>query len=145
MLKHVKYIIGVVFFLSATVLNAQTTGVVWGSPINVGVGATHNNIFPRLTLTSNDIPLVIWEDNSPAVIYSARKTGATFSTPIAINGGGIPYVATWTGPEIGSSGDTAFVVFMTAIANAKSYSVRTIDGGLTFSDTIRIDNETNRF
>ncbi|HLC83313.1 MAG TPA: T9SS type A sorting domain-containing protein, partial [Bacteroidia bacterium] len=55
-----------------------------------------------------------------------------------------PYVMTWTGAEIGSSGDTAFVVFMTAIANSKSYSVRTIDGGLTFSDTVRIDNETNR-
>ena len=114
MLKFYKYIILTVFFLSATVLNAQTTGVVWGSPINVGTGATHNNIYPRLTLTSGDIPLVIWEDNSPAVIYSARKTGATFSTPIAINGGASPYVMTWTGPERGSSGDTAFVVFMTA-------------------------------
>ena len=123
---------------------SQTTGVFWGSPINVGVGATHNNIYPRLTLTNNDVPLVIWEDNSPALIYSARKTGTTFSTPLSINGGAAPYVVNWTGPEIGSSGDTAFVVFMTAIANSKSYSVRTIDGGLTFSDTVRIDNETNR-
>lgn len=123
---------------------SQTTGVVWGSPINVGMGSMDNNIYPRLTLTNGDIPLVIWEDNSPALIYSARKTGATFSTPLAINGGAIPYVATWTGPETGSSGDTAFVVFMTAIANSKSYAVRTIDGGLTFSDTIRIDNEMNR-
>lgn len=131
------------FFITVS-LNAQTTGVVWGSPINVGTGTTHNNIYPRLTLTAGDIPLVIWEDNSPAIIYSARKTGTTFSTPLGINGGASPYVMTWTGPEIASSGDTAFVVFMTAIANSKSYAVRTLDGGLTFSDTIRIDNETNR-
>lgn len=131
------------FFITLS-LNAQITGVVWGSPINVGTGTIHNNIYPRLTLTAGDIPLVIWEDNSPAIIYSARKTGTTFSTPIAINGGASPYVMTWTGPEIASSGDTAFVVFMTAIANSKSYAVRTLDGGLTFSDTIRIDNETNR-
>ncbi len=131
-------------FLFPVISFSQTTGVVWGSPINVGMGSMDNNIYPRLTLTSGDIPLVIWEDNSPAVIYSARKTGATFSTPIAINGGASPYVMTWTGAEIASTGDTAFVVFMTAIANSKSYAVKTIDGGLTFSDTIRIDNEINR-
>lgn len=125
-------------------LSAQTTGVVWGSPINVGTGATHNNIYPRLTLTSGDVPLVIWEDNSPALIYASRKTGTTFSTPIAINGGVAPYVVTWTGAELASKGDTAFVVFMTAIANSKSYLVKTTDGGLTFSDTVRIDNETSR-
>ena len=141
MLKHVKYIIGVVFFVNATVLNAQTTGVVWGSPINVGMGSMDNNIYPRLTLTNGDIPLVIWEDNSPALIYSARKTGATFSTPIAINGGAIPYVATWTGPEIGSSGDTAFLVFMTAIANSKSYAVRTIEGCPHFSKVTDVVSE----
>lgn len=141
-MKKAIYI--VLFFLFPVVSFSQTTGVVWGSPINVGVGATHNNIYPRLTLTTGDIPLVIWEDNSPAVIYSARKTGATFSTPIAINGGANPYVMTWTGAEIGSSGDTAFVVFMTSIATSKSYAVRTTDGGLTFSDTVRIDDEAGR-
>lgn len=137
-----------IFILLSSVISiasiAQTTGIVWGSPINVGTGSTHNNIYPRLTLTTGDIPLVIWEDNSPATIYSSRKTGAVFSTPIAINLGITPYVTTWTGAEIASSGDTAFVTFMTAIANSKSYSVRTIDGGVTFSDTVRIDNETNR-
>lgn len=132
-----------VFFIS-NFSKSQTTGVYWGSPISVGVGTTHNNIYPRLTLTAGDNPLVIWGDNSPATIYSSRKTGATFATPIAINSGASPYVVTWTGAETASSGDTAFVTFMTAIANSKSYLVRTIDGGLTFSDTIRIDNETNR-
>ena len=134
----------ILFYFIAIFSTAQTTGVVWGSPIYVGTGTTHNNIYPRLTLTNGDIPLVIWEDSSPALIYASRKTGATFSTPIAINGGVAPYVVTWTGPDIASKGDTAFVVFMTAIANSKSYLVKTTDGGLTFSDTIRIDNEVNR-
>ena len=123
---------------------AQTFGVHWGYPENVGVGTTHNNIYPRLTLTNGDVPLVIWQDNIPARIFASRKSGTLFSTPIVINGGAIPYVVNWTGPEIASSGDTAFVVFMTPIGNPKTYAVRTIDGGLTFLDTIRIDHETNR-
>lgn len=138
----------IIYFLSCFFISvlsfSQTTGVVWGSPINVGTGATHNNIYPRLTLTNGDVPLVVWQDNSPALIYTSRKTGTTFSTPIAINGGVASYVVTWTGAELASKGDTAFVVFMTAIANSKSYLVKTTDGGLTFSDTVRIDNEINR-
>ncbi len=131
-------------FFSATIMVGQTIGIHWGYPVNVGVGTTHNNIFPRLTLMDNDVPLVIWQDNSPAVIYSSNKMGSVFSSPVAINSGVAPYVVSWTGPEISSSGDTAFVVFMTPIGNPKTYSVRSIDGGMTFSDTVRIDNETGR-
>ncbi|CAN5556066.1 hypothetical protein BH10BAC1_BH10BAC1_09160 [soil metagenome] len=120
---------------------AQTVGVLWGSPINVGIGTTHNNIYPRLTLTSGDNPLVVWEDNSPAKIYSSYRMGPVFSAPIALNNSGIsPYVATWTGAEIASSGDTAFVVFTSMpVLSGNAYAVRTIDGGLTFSDTVRVN------
>lgn len=131
------------FISSFTVItiSAQTSGINWSSPIDVGVGATHNNIYPRLTLTNNDIPLVVWEDNSPAKVYSSRKNGATFDTPIAINNSGIsPWVANWSGAEVSSSGDTAFIVFTSMpVLSGKAYAVRSIDGGISYSDTVRID------
>lgn len=130
----------------AIISNAQTSGIHWTSPVNVGVGTTHNNIYPRLTLTAGDVPLVIWQDNSPAKVYSSRKNGAIFSTPIAVNNSGVnPFVANWAGAEVGSSGDTAFVVFTSMpVLSGKAYAVRTIDGGITFSDTVRIDQQAGK-
>jgi hypothetical protein len=51
------------------------------------------------------------------------------------------YLTTWTGPDVASNGDTVIVVFKAQPMNfGKVYSLRSLDGGLTFSDTIRVDN-----
>ena len=142
-----KNVVTLLFGISFSFVSfSQTFGVHWGYPENVGVGTTHNNIYPRLTLTNGDIPVVIWQDNIPARTYSSRKIGAAFSSPLAVHATGInPFVANWAGAEIGSSGDTVFVVFTTIpVASGKAYAVRSIDGGMTFSDTVRINHETGR-
>ena len=125
-------------------LFAQTSSVTWGSPVNVGTGSIHNNIYPRLTLVGSDNPLVVWEDDSPLRVFSSRWTGSAFSTPVVVHNSGVtPFVANWAGAEVGASGDTAFVVFTTDPAmTGKAYAVRTIDGGVTYADTVRVDQLT---
>jgi hypothetical protein len=135
-----------IFSLSLIHSYGQTLGVSWSSPLNVGTGSLHNNIYPRITVTSNDVPLVVWEDNSPAKVYSSRKTGAAFSAPLSLNPTGIsPFVANWAGAEVSSSGDTVFAVFTSMpVLSGNAYAVRSIDGGISYSDTVRIDQDSAR-
>jgi hypothetical protein len=132
------YLIIILFFFQ-NYIQSQTI-VNWGTPLPVATGLS--NVYPRLTLINGENPLVIWENASTDKIYSSKWTGTAFTTPLILNPPGvIPYIATWVGAEIGSSGDTAFVVFFSEpMMSAKIYIVRSIDGGLSFSDTLRIDS-----
>lgn len=140
----------ITFILLSSVISiisfAQTPALTWGSAVNVGMGSMHNNIYPRLTLTSNDNPLVVWEDDSPLRALSSRWTGSAFSTPIVVHNSGVtPFVANWAGAEVASSGDTAFVVFTTDPAmTGNAYAVRSINGGISYSDTVRVDQLTGQ-
>lgn len=122
----------------------------WGSPISVAMGSMYNNIYPRITFTENDVPVVSWMNNNTNKIYSARWNGATFNLPNTLNPNGVlPFIASWAGSEIASSGDTVFVTFSTDFSQtSKVYTVRSLDGGLTFQDTVRVDQigtDTPRF
>jgi len=122
----------------------------WGAPISVAMGSMYNNIYPRVTLTENDVPVVSWMNNNNNKIYSARWNGATFNLPNTLNPNGVlPFIASWAGSEIASSGDTVFVTFSTDFSQtSKVYTVRSLDGGVTFQDTVRVDQigtDTPRF
>jgi hypothetical protein len=105
------------------------------------MGSMYNNIYPRLTLTDNDTPLVSWMNDNNNKIYTARWNGASFNIPSTINPTGVmPFIANWAGSEIASSGDTVFVTFSTDFSQtSKVYTVRSVDGGITFQDTVRVD------
>lgn len=139
MKKLVLGIITICSFISQS--TAQSAS--WNAPVNVALGTTYSNIYPRITLTSGDNPLVIWGNGGQDKIYSSRWNGTGFTTPISVNPlGTVPYLATWTGAEIASSGDTVFVVFSTdpsMAMDAHVYTVRSLDGGVTFQDTVRVD------
>ena len=67
--------------------------------------------------------------------------GSAFNSPLALNPDGvIPFSATWAGAEIASSNDTVFVTFSTDLSlEGKVYTVRSLNGGQTFEDTVRVD------
>ena len=74
-------------------------------------------------------------------MYAARWNGTGFNTPLTLNPAGIsPFVDTWSGAELASSGDTVFAVFSAEPAgvNGHVYTVRSVDGGLSFADTVRV-------
>lgn len=115
--------------------------VIWNSPVPV-VSGTYSNIYPRIALTTGDNPQVVWGNSGQDKIHSSRWNGSAFTTPVTINPAGtIPYIATWTGAEVAASGDTVFVVFSTdpSAGEAHVYTVRSLDGGVTFQDTVRAD------
>lgn len=127
--------------LSALSIQASAQTITWDSPVTVAMGSMYNNIYPRLTLTDNDTPLVSWMNDNNNKIYTARWNGASFNIPSTINPTGVmPFIANWAGSEIASSGDTVFVTFSTDFSQtSKVYTVRSVDGGITFQDTVRVD------
>ncbi|WP_430406539.1 hypothetical protein [Fluviicola sp.] len=136
-----KLVLGIVSIFSFTTYSSAQS-VNWNAPVSVALGSTYSNIYPRIALTSGDNPQVIWENGGTDKIYTARWNGTSFTTPLSLNPAGVfPYIATWTGAEIAASGDTVFVVFSTepSATTAQVYTVRSLDGGVTFQDTVRVD------
>ena len=123
--------------------------VLWSQPIiswEEEIFVTQTNQFgntrPRITLAANDVPVVIFGKTSTGLLYTARLNGSSFDTPVTLLPGTVSsYLTTWTGPDIASKGDTVIAVFKAMSMDlGKVYAVRSIDGGITFSDTIRVDN-----
>lgn len=122
-------------------VNAQQS-IIWEPEISVADGLIYGNTRPRLALTSNDNPIVLFGGGSNGALYTARFNGSSFDAPYSIVPTGIEtYLANWTGPDIAAKGDTIVAVFKAQpIDTGNIYSVRSTDGGITFSDTIRVDN-----
>jgi hypothetical protein len=116
--------------------------VQWNSEIEVADGASYGNLRPRMVLTANDIPVVIAGNGVTKQLYAARWNGTAFSTPVALLPANMEaYLATWTGPDVAAKGDTIIVVFKAEpMTEGNVYAVRSTDGGITFSDTVRVDD-----
>ncbi|MDQ3049051.1 MAG: T9SS type A sorting domain-containing protein [Bacteroidota bacterium] len=129
------------FLFTSLIGSAQSLN--WSAPLTVASGSS--NIYPRITLMQGGKPLVIWMNSTTDKVYSAVLNGASFTTPLAVNPAGlVPFIANWAGAEVASSGDTAFIVFSSEpVMTGNIYAVRSIDGGMTFGDTVRVDQIGN--
>lgn len=130
----------VVFILITFQLIGQS--LIWGPEIPV-IGSGHfGNIRPKVVLTSGNIPLVMWgggQGTQP--LYVARWNGSNFDTPVKVTPGNLdPMVSNWAGCDMAARGDTVFVVYkVEPEANNFIYSQKSIDGGITWADTVRVD------
>ena len=93
---------------------------------------------PRITLTNNG-PLIIWrKDSTPKKIRASKWNGNSFSPIYDICSPDV-MPSSWDGPELASKGDTVYVVFTsTATTQSSIMLIKSFDGGLNFSDTIRV-------
>jgi hypothetical protein len=136
-----KLVFGIIAICGfATLSHAQSAN--WNAPISVAVGSTYSNIYPRIALLPGDYPQVVWGNGGTHKIYTSRLSNTGFTTPLALNPAGVvPYIATWTGAEIATLGYMVYVVFSTEPtgSTAQVYTVRSIDGGWSFQDTVRVD------
>lgn len=133
-----KKLIPAILLLSTNSLcSAQT--VTWGSPTQVAI-TMYGNTFPRLVLTTGDNPVVTW--GTTGKVYSAMWMGSSFMMPVTLNPSGVtPFMQTWSGAESASSGDTVFVTYTNEpVMTGHVYIVRSVDGGTTYSDTVRVEN-----
>ena len=120
----------------------------WSAETEVASG--YGNLRPRIALTSNNVPVVVWGGGTGTQpVYVSRLNGGAFSTPVAVNPSGInPYTASWTGPDIAAKGDSVWVIYDAELnAGFDVYNVTSTDGGVSFSDTVNISGHSglNRF
>ena len=136
-----KLFIAFLFTFLSVVLWSQPI-ISWEEEIFVTQTNQFGNTRPRITLAANDVPVVIFGKTSTGLLYTARLNGSIFDTPVTLLPGTVSsYLTTWTSPDIASKGDTVIAVFKAMSMDlGKVYAVRSIDGGITFSDTIRVDN-----
>ena len=116
--------------------------ITWEEEIFVTQTNQFGNTRPRICLTAQDIPLVVFGKASSGLLYSTRLVGSMFNSPLPLLPNNMAsYLTTWTGPDVASNGDTVILVFKAQPMDLGNvYSLRSLDGGLTFSDTIRVDN-----
>ena len=117
--------------------------IFWDPEIAVSDGSIYGNFRPRATLVDGDIPLVIYGKSGSDNLFVSRWNGSGFDTPTPVLPVGTSsYIADWTGPDIASKGDTVIAVFkLNPMESGNIYSVRSVDGGITFSDTIRVNSD----
>ena len=99
---------------------------------------------PRVVITANNSPLVIWSKPSTPKSIKARKwNGTDFDSAFdLVNADLMP--TGFIGPEIAAKGDTVYLIFESLLHNNHViYLKRSFDGGLTFSDTIRVSDNSN--
>ncbi len=134
-----KKFILLLYLLVSVISSSNSQSVSWNSPITIASGTTYSNAYPRLNLITGDVPLITWNHSSSASIYSSYLMGTSFSTPLKVNPAGTtPMLYSWAGVETTSSGDTVIAVFSASVAGVSNiYTVRSIDGGITFEDTVR--------
>ena len=136
--------IGIILLLSILSLIGHAQQLSWSSFTNIS-GNSDGYGRPRIVLTSNNDPLIIWrKDSSPKVLRASKWNGNNFSAPYDILSSGI-LPSSWEGPEVASKGDTVYVVFTSTVTSQSSIMlIKSFDGGLTFSDTIRVsENNPN--
>tara|TARA_B100001540_G_scaffold128097_1_gene114223 strand:+ start:2172 stop:3506 length:1335 start_codon:yes stop_codon:yes gene_type:complete len=134
----------IILFFYPFVIFGQIEQLNWGSYTTISSNIEGYGR-PRIVLTANDDPLIIWrKDASPKVLRASKWNGNTFSAPYDILSPGI-IPASWDGPEIAAKGDTVYIVFTSSATTTTSIMlIRSFDGGLSFSDTIRVsENNSN--
>ena len=137
----------IIFSLFLLVLITYSQDLNW-SPYTTISSSSDGYGRPRVVLTSNNNPLIIWrKDSAPKVLRASKWNGTGFSAPYDILSPGI-LPSSWDGPEIASKGDTVYVVFTsTATSQSSIMMIKSFDGGYTFSDTIRVseNNSAHKF
>jgi hypothetical protein len=91
---------------------------------------------------NDSIPLVTWTKTGSGngIIYSSRWNGTGFDPAVQVTPSGLNvYCSADEGGDVAARGDTAFVVFFTT--DNRTFSVRSVDGGVTWEDTVRIDHQ----
>ena len=139
-----KIIYFLVFLLVCIESDAQTLN--WSATQAISSGSQSGYDRPRVVTTANNFPLIMWTKTStPKSIRVSRWNGTSFSIPYDIVSP-VLEVTGFIGPEIASKGDTVYVIFLSARSpNNYIYLISSFDGGLTFSDTVRVSDNSNTY
>lgn len=112
-------------------------------PVQVANNSDYGRTRPRVTTDGDGNPVVMWGRSNTDQVYvnTWNPSNDSFNDPVKITLDGMTaFVSSWAGPDIASYGDTVYVTYhSTPEATGKSYVHRSVDGGATFGDTVRVD------
>ena len=115
--------------------------LIWSQPIEVASGFP-TSLRPRIALDNQDNPIIIFAQNAnPNQLYKTKFNNNAFE-PVVSLVTAAPYVSSAAGPEIAFADDVIYISFEDE--NEGVYILKSIDGGNTFSDTVRVDNVHNK-
>jgi len=139
-----KTIIRGPFFLIVLLL---TSGLSFGQQpltlseaITVADGATYGAIRPRIVLSGQTPVVLFGKTGTEKTLNVARWNGVTFSAPVNILPTGLNIILhPLDAPSIAANGNDIFATFFTLPhTSSEVYIVKSADGGITWSDTIRV-------
>jgi hypothetical protein len=131
------------FFLALTFsFTSFSQSISWSNEQIVANGNTYGYVRPRIVTTTGNIPVVMWGGGtSGQPLYVARWNGTGFGTPVPVTPMNVdPFIVTWAGADIAAYGNDVYVVFKREPEMSNNiYIVKSSDGGITWSDTTRVD------
>ena len=136
-----------ILFILATLLSTISFSQINFSAETIISNDTMGYGRPRMAITANDIPVVIWfkEGSNQSIKISRGTGGGTFSIPTDVVSPDLDPTG-FIGPEIAAKGDTIYITFICgAYSNDAIMIKKSFDGGLTFSDTVRVSPNDNSF
>ena len=114
------------------------------APIEVSAGFGLNH--PQIEIANDGLPLVSWTNSTG--VYIAKHNGVNaFNTRVKLNPEGLNVQNyNWSGPDMAIEGDDDYATFRSeGYATGHVYVVKSIDNGVTFSDTVRVDDLTTGY
>ena len=139
-MKKILFLLYFPIFLSAQLveLKPATNYTVISS------GSSEGYDRPRVVITGNYSPFVIWsKQSSPKAIKAKKWNGVAFDSVMELVTSDLMPTG-FIGPEIASKGDTVYLIFESLLHNNHIiYLKKSFDGGLTFSDTIRVSESSH--
>jgi hypothetical protein len=129
-----------VIYISFTSYIFGQSEIIWDTALSVA-DAQFGNTKPRIVLNGDGEPVVVFGKNN-GELYLARKNGTQFTLPQQLAASGVAYVTNWTSADIGSKGDTIYVVFKAyPLEGGPIYLVRSFDGGVSVSSSMIVDHQ----
>ncbi|MEZ4722189.1 MAG: T9SS type A sorting domain-containing protein [Flavobacteriales bacterium] len=129
-------------FLAAHVFGIAQHKLTWGDTLSVVNDISKGNLRPKIAITGDQSPIVMWS-RSFGEVYTSRLVDGSFTEPLRVTPEGMKtYAQFWVGPDMVAHGDTVYVTFISYPEHTGHvYVVRSVDGGASFGDTVRVTND----
>lgn len=125
-------------FLVSAQLNLK-----WSEEIVVNDDDALGYARPKISLLGGTDPIVLWSKRTNQEVYTAKWNGSGFGnakqmTPAHFHA----YAQDWVGPDMVSNGQTVYITYESeSFTDGYMYVLKSTDGGATFSDTLRVNDE----
>ncbi|MBI3135995.1 MAG: T9SS type A sorting domain-containing protein [Bacteroidetes bacterium] len=132
------------FITLGSTLTAQE--FVPSAPVNVAPG--YGNYHPQIEVLGDGELGVVWTSSATNDLFFARRNGIDqFDVPVKLNPDSLDVQDyNWSGADLAVWGNNVYVIFRSlGYEDGHVYLVKSTDNGLTFGDTVRVDNLASGF